>query len=687
MLTRPSELLQLTFKKRLTTKGDEKIEPIQDILPALGLFGILACTAFLLIRAATVYISGRVHRVRASAELIGLLGLLYFLIGPGLRFVGVENIVAPAERAALAATAICVAFLLNGVIRVVLWDGLLSDHGQRKVPVIVTEGVAITIYLIAILLVMHFVYDEPIGGLLATSGVAALVLGFAAQSTLKEVFSGVALNATQALRIGDYVEIDGIYGQVYEINWRSISVKNPHTDSLYIFPNSGVADRTILNFSEPTGRFKYFVHFTLEISTPPELAIRAIAKELEHSRFVRRTPKPDFNLLGYSKEGIDIRIRYFFDGDDPWWDAQNEVIMAIWSAMRKHRLRIAINRHWLGAGDEWREVDQRRDTDFGRDKIVEQLRVTEIFGDCTKEDLSRLADAASILSLNPPGCFYQPEDPSDGLYLVLDGNVALYQRIDEEGMNEIKIENCPRGELFGLQSFLDAAPRNYLAQAEQYSVVAHFSDESMRRLISDRPEIKVKLQDALTARTRQREMDAKVAHKELMAAMHAEERRKLSEELRQNVSEILERPALHHFISLLSSKVRHEDILKATMAGAAIIAACRGEVEEDEELFLRRTMAEADLLRHMDIDHGLELFREFAASDDVLDQDGLVFAMLDRASEMKGGPQIVHAIAVGMTGVHGTPTVKECEALGDISTRLGLEAPEWARETKGGRNA
>ena len=320
------------------------MDTLQQVIPALGLFGLLACAALLLVRIATVYVSGRVHRIRASAELIGLLVVLDFTIGPGLRFLGADSLVAPVERAVLAATAIGVAFLLNGVVRVVLWDGLLSDHGQRKVPVIVTGSVGVAIYLAAILLVMHFVYDEPIGGLLATSGVAALVLGFAAQSTLKEVFSGVALNATQALRIGDYVEIDGVYGQVHEINWRSISVKNPHTNSLYIFPNSGVADRTILNFSEPTSRFRYFLTFTLELSSPPELAIRAIAKELENSRFVRRDPKPDFNMLGYTSEGIEVRVRWHFDDDDHWWDAQNEMVMAIWSAMRKHRLRIAINR-------------------------------------------------------------------------------------------------------------------------------------------------------------------------------------------------------------------------------------------------------------------------------------------------------------------------------------------------------
>jgi small-conductance mechanosensitive channel/CRP-like cAMP-binding protein len=655
---------------------------LEQVLPAVGLFGILACTAFVVVRVATAYVSGKVHRVRASAELLVFLLVVYVLIPPGLHFVDAAHLIEVLENSVLSAAAFCLAFFVNGVLRVVLWDGLLSRHGERTVPVLVTKGVGFSIYLVAILLVMHFVYEESVGGLLATSGVAALVFGFAAQSTLREVFSGLALNATQALRIGDYVEIDSIYGQVYEINWRSISIKNPHTDSLYIFPNSGVADRTILNFSEPTGRFKYFVRFIVELSAPPELVIRAIAKELEHSRFVRREPKPDFNMLGYTKEGVEIRVRYYFDGDDPWWDAQNEVVMAIWTAMRKHRLRIAVNRTWLGSGEEWGELERRNEADFTPERVAEGLRGAGIFSGCEQGALAELAASADVLSLNPPGCFYEPGDPADGLYLVLDGKVALHRPLADPPGKEIKLESCTEGELFGLQSYIEGTPRKYLAQAEQYSVVAHLKGDAVRALEETHPDVTGRLAVALEARARRREEDAAVAHKALLAALHADERRRLSEAIRENVNEMLERPALHHFISLLSARVRHEDILNAVVAGAAIIAACRGAVDEEEEHFLRRAMVDADLLRHMDLEQALERFRKFARADDAANPDGSVYAMLDRAGEVKGGQRIVLAIAVGMSGVHGTPTEDEREALAAIAARLGLEPPEAAREAR-----
>lgn len=61
------------------------------------------------------------------------------------------------------------------------------------------------IFLVAFVAAIGYVLDLPVKGLLATSGVLALIIGLAVQSTLSDVFSGVVLNATQPFRIGDSV--------------------------------------------------------------------------------------------------------------------------------------------------------------------------------------------------------------------------------------------------------------------------------------------------------------------------------------------------------------------------------------------------------------------------------------------------------------------------------------------------
>ena len=85
-------------------------------------------------------------------------------------------------------------------------------------------------------------------GLLATSGVVAVVLGFALQNTLSDVFSGIALNMEHPYRQGDWIRLDtGFEGEVVEINWRATHLRS-REDTDIVQPNSGMATARIVNF-------------------------------------------------------------------------------------------------------------------------------------------------------------------------------------------------------------------------------------------------------------------------------------------------------------------------------------------------------------------------------------------------------------------------------------------------------
>ena len=86
--------------------------------------------------------------------------------------------------------------------------------------------------------------DQPIEGLLATSGIVALVLGLALQSTLADLFSGIALNIEDPFGAGDRITVDGgNEGQAIEINWRATRIRNRSGDTTVI-PNSQIAKST-----------------------------------------------------------------------------------------------------------------------------------------------------------------------------------------------------------------------------------------------------------------------------------------------------------------------------------------------------------------------------------------------------------------------------------------------------------
>ncbi len=84
------------------------------------------------------------------------------------------------------------------------------------------------------------------GGLLASSAVLGLIIGFASQRTLGNFVAGLMIAMTQPLRLGDWVEVDGVEGTVEEISLIYTFIRTADNARLVI-PNEKLASDTIRN--------------------------------------------------------------------------------------------------------------------------------------------------------------------------------------------------------------------------------------------------------------------------------------------------------------------------------------------------------------------------------------------------------------------------------------------------------
>jgi small-conductance mechanosensitive channel len=84
------------------------------------------------------------------------------------------------------------------------------------------------------------------GGLLASSAVIGIVIGFASQRTLGNFVAGLLIAFNQPLRLGDNVVIENTEGTVEEIGLIYTFVRTESGDRLVI-PNEKLASDTILN--------------------------------------------------------------------------------------------------------------------------------------------------------------------------------------------------------------------------------------------------------------------------------------------------------------------------------------------------------------------------------------------------------------------------------------------------------
>jgi hypothetical protein len=135
--------------------------------------------------------------------------------------------------------------VLTEVIGLVLMRRI--GHSGR----LLQDVIGALVFLAAIVAAAGYVLELPVKRLLATSGVVAIVVGLALQSTLSDVFSGIVLNTTKPYQVDDWISIDGVEGKVLDIDWRATHLLTS-AGSTAVVPNSVAAKAKIVNLSRPS---------------------------------------------------------------------------------------------------------------------------------------------------------------------------------------------------------------------------------------------------------------------------------------------------------------------------------------------------------------------------------------------------------------------------------------------------
>ena len=122
------------------------------------------------------------------------------------------------------------------------------------------------------------------GGVLASSAVLAVVIGFAAQRTLGNAVAGILIAFTQPLRLGDTVTVANVEGTVEEIGLTYTWIRTEDNDRLAV-PNEKLASDTILNSTIRSPEKVAQVTVQVPLNTDLE-AVVASLRELGHDVLV-----------------------------------------------------------------------------------------------------------------------------------------------------------------------------------------------------------------------------------------------------------------------------------------------------------------------------------------------------------------------------------------------------------------
>jgi branched-chain amino acid transport system substrate-binding protein len=149
---------------------------------------------------------------------------------------------------------VAAAVLLLMALHRLVWQPLETRSG-RPVPQVLKTFLGALVLLAAAFGIFSNVLERDITGLVATSGILAMIIGLAVQSNLSNIFSGIALNIERPIRPGDWAKIgDAPPAEVLDISWRATTVRT-HVNTVLSIPNSVVTGVRIENYSHPQPYF------------------------------------------------------------------------------------------------------------------------------------------------------------------------------------------------------------------------------------------------------------------------------------------------------------------------------------------------------------------------------------------------------------------------------------------------
>ena len=370
-----------------------------------------------------------------------------------------------------------------GVMRAVI----VFQRSPREAK-LVQDLLAGVIYLAALFAIVSYVLDLPIQGLLATSGVVAIILGLALQSTLGDVFSGIVLSFSRPYRPGDWISVEGgTDGRVIEMNWRATSILTARRD-LAIVPNSTIAKSNIVNVSSPSGLHGTTVTVQLDAKTPPSRCSEILEHAIRNCRLIVATPAPTITVKAINATYIEFEIAFFVEELASTVKAQNELFDFIYRHLAAADIDLASPQNGpIADGDV-------RKSGTGIDRLLE---LVAIFATFTPEERSVIAAKLKEKSYDEGEILVAPGAVLQSLFIVGNG-VLSFTREEIEG--DIELLRLGPGDHFGEIGMLTGAGAVAKLSALIPTTVYELAKADLTPILEARPQVAQELCRALARR-------------------------------------------------------------------------------------------------------------------------------------------------------------------------------------------
>ena len=214
---------------------------------------------------------------------------------------------------------------------------------ETKLPAqraaIVIKFVRYIFYIVVVLYVLGL-FGINLKAIWGAAGIAGVAIGFAAQTSVSNLISGLFVLTEGSIHVGDTIIVGGVTGIVDEVKLLSIRV---HTfdNQMVRIPNSTIIGSNLTNNSYHDKR-RLTLNVGVDYSTDMKLALETLKKAPDLCPTVLSDPAPAVWFDGFDASSINLVVAVWFKPAD-FLQTKNDLYIAIKQVLDEAGISIPFN--------------------------------------------------------------------------------------------------------------------------------------------------------------------------------------------------------------------------------------------------------------------------------------------------------------------------------------------------------
>jgi small-conductance mechanosensitive channel/CRP-like cAMP-binding protein len=435
---------------------------------------------------------GRFLKRRAGVRL-GLLFRLFCLILAFYAAISVYGVHAPWRYHVGAAAILLSTALIVALVDRYVWDFYFEKKRQITIPHFLREVVGGIIFLVALLLVLSYGYhaEAQLKGLLAGSGVVAIIVGFAGQNLFAGIIGGISIQINRPYKVGDWLQVGERFAEVKEINWRSTRLCT--NDDIYLdIPNNEMVSHQIVNLHYPTEIHAMRIRVGIDYNVPPNRVKDALGRAAQSAKNVVPHPPVKVFLVDFADHAVIYEIKYYMGNHSRINETNDAVRTNVWYELKRRGITIPFPIRRLQVE---RKAAASRQEEYEEARAI--LRDEALFECLSDEQINNLVQRSRVSYFGRGEHVIREGAEGDSMFVLLRG--AAEVSVSKNGTS-IPVAALKAPDCFGEMSLLTGERRTATVRAETDCQVMEIGKPVMAEVLRASPDCLERLSELLAKR-------------------------------------------------------------------------------------------------------------------------------------------------------------------------------------------